>query len=442
MRSTNGNESNQRRIWTLQGAMLALNCVAVFAICFFVYDTTQRICAQYNARTFLDNVVTIPADPRADLLFCMVLMGVLAATFVARILWLEHHQGPWTAVTLALDVVVCALLIYRLDFNYNGVVLLVFANVVANVRDGKAKLLVAALAICGYLLADYNLLSIYLPLYRVSDYIQYYTADVQQYLFSINNVLTSLNIVLFVAYCICVIDWQRGTIEKVNQLYEELQSANQQLLQYADMSERMAQTRERNRLAREIHDTLGHTLTGIAAGLDACLALVEVSPEQTKKQLELLSKVSREGIKDVRRSVNELRPDALERLNLRQAIEEMVQAMSQISDVQIHFQTDQERLQFDADEENAIYRVIQEGITNAVRHGHAKEIWITLSRREQEVLLVIHDNGVGAAEIKKGFGTRHMKERIEMLQGTVTFDGSDGFTVTARIPIRWSETYD
>ena len=208
------------------------------------------------------------------------------------------------------------------------------------------------------------------------------------------------------------------------------------------MSERMAQTRERNRLAREIHDTLGHTLTGIATGLDACLALVEVSPEQTKKQLELLSKVSREGIKDVRRSVNELRPDALDRLNLRQAIQEMVQAMSQISDVQIHFQTDQERLQFDADEENAIYRVIQEGITNAVRHGHAKEIWITLSRREQEVLLVIHDNGVGAAEIKKGFGTRHMKERIEMLQGTVTFDGSDGFTVTARIPIRWSETYD
>ena len=266
MRSTNGNESNKRRIWMLQGAMLALNCAAVFAICFFVYCTTQRICAQYNARTFLDNVVTIPADPKADLLFCMVLMGILAATFVARILWLEHHQGPWTAVTLALDVVVCALLIYRLDFNYNGLVLLVFANVVANVRDGKVKLLVTALAICGYLLADYNLLSIYLPLYQVSDYIQYYTADAQQYLLGIYNVLNSLNIVLFVAYCICVIDWQRGTIEKVNQLYEELQSANQQLLQYADMSERMAQTRERNRLAREIHDTLGHTLTGIAQG--------------------------------------------------------------------------------------------------------------------------------------------------------------------------------
>lgn len=59
----------------------------------------------------------------------------------------------------------------------------------------------------------------------------------------------------------------------------------------------MTQTKERNRLAREIHDTLGHTLTGIATGLDACLALIDISPEQTKKQLKLLSDVSREGLK-------------------------------------------------------------------------------------------------------------------------------------------------
>lgn len=65
------------------------------------------------------------------------------------------------------------------------------------------------------------------------------------------------------------------------------------------MSERMAQTRERNRLAREIHDTLGHTLTGITAGLDACLAIIDVAPDQTKKQLEMLSRVSRDGIKEI-----------------------------------------------------------------------------------------------------------------------------------------------
>ena len=63
---------------------------------------------------------------------------------------------------------------------------------------------------------------------------------------------------------------------------------NEQLQEYSVMAEKMAETRERNRLAREIHDTLGHTLTGIAAGIDACLATIGTSPRQTKDQLELI----------------------------------------------------------------------------------------------------------------------------------------------------------
>lgn len=110
--------------------------------------------------------------------------------------------------------------------------------------------------------------------------------------------------------------------------------------------------------------------------------------------------------------------------------------------VEIHFETEEKHLKFDEDEENAIYRVIQESITNAVRHGHAKKIWITLKKIDGEILLVIKDNGIGCEEVKSGFGTKHIKERIEMLKGTVSFDGRNGFTVTARIPIRWGETYD
>ena len=235
---------------------------------------------------------------------------------------------------------------------------------------------------------------------------------------------------------------QRSTIEEVHQLYKELQTANEQLKEYADMSERMAQTRERNRLAREIHDTLGHTLTGISAGLDACLALVDVSPDETKKQLELLAGVSREGIRDIRRSVHELRPDSLERLSLEVAIRKMIVEMSQVSGVQIYFDTEEEHLKFDKDEESAIYRVIQEGITNAVRHGQAGRIWISLKRKDGEIILTIRDDGSGCKEMKSGFGTRHIRERIEMLQGTVSFDGRHGFVITAHIPIRWGETYD
>ena len=65
-----------------------------------------------------------------------------------------------------------------------------------------------------------------------------------------------------------------------------------------------------------------------------------------------------------------------------------------------------------------------------------------MQRRENEIVLTIRDNGIGCKEIKSGFGTRHIRERIEILRGTVSFDGHNGFTVTANIPIRWGETYD
>ena len=294
----------------------------------------------------------------------------------------------------------------------------------------------------GYLVADYDFLALRLNLYNVRDYIQYYSATQQQYFLSIYNIMISMNIIMFIIYCIYVINTQRNTIEEVNMLYHELQTANEQLQEYANMSERMAQTRERNRLAREIHDTLGHTLTGIAAGLDACMTMIDISPDQTRKQLELLSKVSREGLKDVRRSVNELSPDSLERLRLDVAIRKMITDMSQVSGAQIYFDTDGTKLRFDEDEENAIYRVIQESVTNAVRHGNATEIWITLKKVDGEIRLVIKDNGIGCKEIKSGFGTKHIQERIEMLRGTVKFNGNNGFTVTAVIPIRWGEMYD
>ena len=99
-------------------------------------------------------------------------------------------------------------------------------------------------------------------------------------------------------------------------------------------------------------------------------------------------------------------------------------------------------LKFDADEEDTIYRVIQESLTNAIRHGKASRAWITMDSVDGEIILTIKDNGIGCVNMKKGFGTRHIVERIQMLRGSVKFDGSDGFTVTARIPIRWGEVYD
>jgi len=352
-------------------------------------------------------------------------------------------------LALFIDLLISFAIIYFLNFNYNGILFLVIANVITYTKGVRERYLLMLLSVAAILIADYQLISINFNLYSINDYIGFYDASMQQTLMACYNTVVSVNMVLFIIYCISVIQNQRGTIDEVNTLYEKLSKANEdlrianeQLKEYSKITEKMGETRERNRLAREIHDTLGHTLTGILAGLDACLTTIDISPQETKKQLEMIAGVTRQGINEVRRSVNKLRPDALERLNLESAIRKMIIEVESVSNTRITFVSEVAPLKFDADEEDAIYRVIQESITNAIRHGKATQIRIHIESVNGEIILTIKDNGVGCKEMKKGFGTRHIVERIQMLKGSVEFDGSDGFTVTARIPIRWGENYD
>ena len=206
----------------------------------------------------------------------------------------------------------------------------------------------------------------------------------------------------------------------------------------------MVETRERNRVAREIHDTLGHILTGVSAGVDACIAMLDTDTDtkRTKEQLEVIAKAVRGGIKDVRRSVSELRADALEHFQLDEAIRDMIAEMNSLAGVEVIFHSDVVPFRFSEDEENVIYRIIQEGMTNALRHGKATRIEIDAKKIDGVLHLKILDNGRGCKEMKKGFGTKHMKERVAMLGGSIHFSGENGFLIDARIPIRWGEEYD
>lgn len=433
--------AGNKRIWMLQVGILFLNSVSVMGISVFIYITIELIRRNYTAREFLSGVQAVVWYPMTKIWILLFLLTILTISMLVRDR-LFPDNSKVILVSLILEFSLCIIIIMLLNFNYNGILLLVFSNIIRYAKNGKLRYLLAVMAIGSFILADYELISISYRLFSIHDYIDYYNASAKQYLLSIYNILTSLNVILFVVYCINIINKQQGNIDEVHGLNEQLKEANEQLKEYTVMAEKMAETRERNRLAREIHDTLGHTLTGISAGIDACIATISHAPELTKQQLEVISEVTRNGIKEIRRSVNQLRPDALERLSLEVAINKMVSDLNAMSDVQIDFECRAENLKFDEDEETAIYRIIQESVTNAIRHGHADNIQITIEHWQGEIILQIKDNGIGCKEIKKGFGIRHIKERIEMLSGVVTFDGSNGFTVNARIPIRWGESYD
>ena len=118
------------------------------------------------------------------------------------------------------------------------------------------------------------------------------------------------------------------SVSENHKIEEELRMAaraNTELESYIGLSEKIAEDRERKRIAREIHDTLGHALTGISAGIDAVQVLIDVDTKVAKKQLQSVSAVVRNGIQDVRRSLDKLRPGALEKGSLREALLKMIE---------------------------------------------------------------------------------------------------------------------
>lgn len=448
--NTEGIVVNKIRQRDIRLAMLIVNFIAVIFVTGIVVSTTNTICADYAARDFLDTLHSFPENPMTNLRLGVVLCCCFLVSFIIRE-WFNNDDIRVIYATLVVDFVLSFFVILVTNFNYNGILFYAFANVIAYLRGNKSKYMMICLALVSFLITDSGLLSMKYNLYLLEDYFAYYDSSIQQRLVGMHNILGSVNIILFIVYCIQLIQQQKGTIEEINLLNEEIQktnmdlfNANKQLEEYAKITEHLGETKERNRLAREIHDTLGHTLTGISCGIDACIATVEIAPGATKEHLERISEVARNGLLEIRRSVSELKPDALERLSLETAITKMITDMKSVANIQIFFDCKISPLKFDEDEEGAIYRVIQESLTNAVRHGKASNVWIVMERIEDNVLLSIKDDGIGlmGKEIKSGFGTRHITERIEMLNGSVEFKSENGFCVTAKIPIRWGEEYD
>ncbi len=418
--------------------MKSFNFIAVLYISAVSAVTIIKIGNSGGAVMFLKKVNTLPPIPGKMLFISLSFFVLLMALMYMHDNYEIKHQ--WCIIVL--EFICTVFVITALQVNYNGLILLFVAHIMKFFEGSSKKLLPLILGSTFFLIFDFNACSNIFKITSFETYTEYYIGTVAAILILIRNLFTTLNIILFIVYTILHLREQMDEKDEINSLYGQLQAANRELENYAAESEKLAQTRERNRLAREIHDTLGHTLTGIIAGIDAAAAVADVSPEMLKRYLSLVSDVARQGMTDVRRSVNELRPDALEQRDLLSAIHKMISQMSAASKVNITLDNSAGRLALGEDEEEVIYRIIQESITNSIRHGKADTVRIWMTREYNIVTITIKDNGAGAPNIEPGFGLTHMKERLDMLGGKIHVDGSDGFCVVAEIPIRWGTEND
>jgi len=434
---------NRKSLDSIRFWMGDINLLLIVYLSILMAETTRRVCAGLGAKDFFLRLTVLPEAPA-------VLLGRTALLTVCLFLLLGERKQEglptgWLALRAAAELAICLWITAALQWNYGGLLLLAAVDIQNRSARKRFNFLGLVVAFLLFILLDIAPI----PSISVELYLSCYTTSVRSVMLILYRLLASLNTLLFMMYIILEAGLSLAENEQIRRLNlqlndanEVLKAANVRLEEYAHESEYMAKTQERNRLAREIHDTLGHALTGIITGIDAAIALLDYSTEGAKKQLELVAGVARQGMTDVRRSVKALRPDALEKKGLPEALQQVILQMQATAGIQVTFENRADSLHFDSDEEEVVYRIVQEGLTNAVRHGHASQVWIDISRENAILRLEIRDNGCGCADIADGFGLTHMKERVLLLGGTVAFDGRDGFSIDARIPIRWGETYD
>ncbi|MEO1005890.1 MAG: GAF domain-containing protein, partial [Cyanobacteria bacterium J06638_38] len=190
----------------------------------------------------------------------------------------------------------------------------------------------------------------------------------------------------------------------------------QQIQQEKEQAE-LAILDERNRMAREIHDTLAQAFTGISLQLEAAKGSLIKSPNEAQERLNLAKTLAKEGITEARRSVRALRPEALEAglaIALRQLIEKMISG----TDIKAQVIVEGKIRPLTPEIEVDLFRITQEAVTNSLRHAKASEIAIGLIYETDSVHLQIKDNGVGFAPevtIGEGFGLIGIKERCDRL---------------------------
>lgn len=220
-------------------------------------------------------------------------------------------------------------------------------------------------------------------------------------------------------------------------LNEELYALNEQLKDYSQMVEQLTLEKERNRFARDMHDTLGHTLTMLITLLKVTQITYSETPDKIMEKLSEAIEIAQAGMKELRRVVSGLNPETLDRNSLLESLKDLIIKSNQAGTrVELSIQGEEYASMYGKNYSNVIYRTCQEALTNSVRHGQAKNVSIILNFSSQQIKLYIFDDGKGCEKIVKNKGLSGMEERVKSVNGTVIFGSGDegGFNINVVLP--------
>jgi len=201
---------------------------------------------------------------------------------------------------------------------------------------------------------------------------------------------------------------------------------NRKLIKAQEEIEHLAKVAERERIARDLHDVLGHTLSVIILKSELAGKLMERDPQRAGNEIREVEQISRQALSDVRDAIRGYRSQGLPA--------ELAQAKSTLETAGVAVTCETAKLELPALHEGVLSMAVREAVTNVVRHAHARTCSLSLQRQNGSCRLRITDDGRGASQAE-GNGLRGMRERVEMLGGTLSRDFRGGTSITIILPL-------
>jgi signal transduction histidine kinase len=215
-------------------------------------------------------------------------------------------------------------------------------------------------------------------------------------------------------------------VQQMRQQRTALQEANRKLVLYATTLEQLAVSRERNRMARELHDTLAHTLSGLAVQLEGVKSLWQADPQKSRSMLESSLEATRSGLTETRKAIQSLRATPLNDLGLLLAVRELAHAAAERAEFQLQLELPNSLDEIGTQHEQCVYRVAQEALENVVKHAEAEQVYVKLQQHNGILTLTIIDDGIGfdpnSVDQEHHYGLRGICERAEMVNAQLRIE--------------------
>ncbi|MGN7765337.1 sensor histidine kinase [Paenibacillus sp. 22594] len=271
-----------------------------------------------------------------------------------------------------------------------------------------------------------------IPMYVLFLHFSIFTASLIADHTTLKDILSSYLIIISIVYLFRNVLIEKARTQELNQ---ELQIANTTLQEYSGKIQELTISKERTRIAQELHDSLGHYLIALNMNLEYANTVVDVDPGKAKLTINKSQELSKECILKLRKTVVLLGEERSSK-ELQQSLHEIFDNFLETNKIHFELNMDEEIEYVDSDIKNCIYKTVQESITNGIKHGEATHFSIKIHKFSDQISLLIHNNGADCTEINKSKGIQGIENRIVALGGKVDFysGGSTGFSVEASIP--------